>query len=201
MSDQLQELLQRIHSEGVEKAKGEAKEILDAAQEKAILMINNAETEAEKILAAARKASEDIQKNTESDMKLSAQHTMSVVKQKITDVVLTRIIELPAKESFNQHQFLQELIIEVVKAWRENSDSIRMVLSESLQKQLNQWLDQTIPSVLGTKIKVEFNPLMKNGFAIEPVDGTYKLSFTDEDFINLFRSYLRPRTAKLLFEE
>jgi V/A-type H+-transporting ATPase subunit E len=41
---------------------------------------------------------------------------------------------------------------------------------------------------------------MKKGFEIAPVDGTYKLSFSDEDFANLFKTYLRPRTKELLFE-
>ncbi|NLO11970.1 MAG: V-type ATP synthase subunit E, partial [Candidatus Cloacimonetes bacterium] len=40
---------------------------------------------------------------------------------------------------------------------------------------------------------------VKNGFNLVPADGGYKLSFTDEDFANLFKGYLRPRTSQILF--
>ncbi len=201
MSDQLQELLQRIYNDGVKKAQEEAQEIREAAETQAKDLIDKAKTEAEEIVASARKAADDLRLNTDSDIKLGAQHTLSVIKQKVTEVLLNSAIEKPIKESFQNPQFLQDLILEVVKAWHNSPDTIRLILPEQLQQQLDDLLQQSIPGVMGDKIKVDFSPLMKDGFTIEPMDGTYKLSFTDDDFVNLFRSYLRPRTAKLLFTE
>jgi len=201
MSDQLQELLQRIHNDGVKKAQDEAQEILEAAETQANDLIAKAQAEAEQIIANARRTADDLHKNTDSDIKLGAQHTMSVIKHKITEVLLNTAIEQPVKESFQAQSFLRDLILEVVKAWHSSSDSIRLILPEQLQNKLDDLLRQSIPDALSRQIKVEFSPQMKDGFAIEPQDGTYKLSFTDADFVNLFRSYLRPRTAKLLFKD
>jgi len=40
---------------------------------------------------------------------------------------------------------------------------------------------------------------MDKGFQIGPKDGSYKVSFTDEDFKNFFKDYLRPGLIELLF--
>lgn len=40
---------------------------------------------------------------------------------------------------------------------------------------------------------------MKQGFIIAPEDGTYKIKFEGDDFANLFKNYLRPRTKEILF--
>jgi len=42
---------------------------------------------------------------------------------------------------------------------------------------------------------------MKSGFKIGPADESYLISFTDEDFTNFLKGYLRPKTSQLLFEE
>ena len=42
---------------------------------------------------------------------------------------------------------------------------------------------------------------MKDGFAIAPQDGRFKVSFTSEDFENYFKTFARPRTYKLLYGE
>jgi V/A-type H+-transporting ATPase subunit E len=42
---------------------------------------------------------------------------------------------------------------------------------------------------------------MKSGFKVGPADGSYVISFTDEDFNNFFKAYLRPKSTELLFEK
>ena len=37
------------------------------------------------------------------------------------------------------------------------------------------------------------------GFTISPADGSYKVSFGDEEFANYFKEFLRPQLIEMLF--
>jgi len=198
MSDQLQELLQRVYEEGVNKAKAEAEQILEKAKSEAADIVQKAQAEADRIISEARKQAEDLKRNTESDLQMSAQNTLNAVKQKLTDIFLDEAFNTKLQESFSDPQFLQKLILETVAAWKESEGTI--IISQNMEDKLDKFFLQSLSEKASKGLKVEFSPQMKSGFALTPSDGSYKLSFTDEDFANLFKSYLRPRSNKILFK-
>ncbi|HOH47375.1 MAG TPA: hypothetical protein PLX59_05995, partial [Candidatus Cloacimonadota bacterium] len=77
MSDQLQELLKKVYEEGVGKAEAEAGKLMDNAKQEAAKIKETAQKEADQILQKAKKEAEDLKKNTDSDLKLAAQHTIN----------------------------------------------------------------------------------------------------------------------------
>ena len=89
MNDQLQDLLKRVYEEGVAKANAEAEKIISQAKEQAEETIAKAKAEAEAILKDAEKKAEDLKKNTQSDLNMAYNHTLTALKQKITDLVLS----------------------------------------------------------------------------------------------------------------
>lgn len=198
MTDQLQNLLQRVYDEGVNKAKTEAELILEKAQAEAAAITKQAREEADKLLAEAKKQAEDLAKNTDSDLKMAAQNTLSAVKQKLTDVLLDQALDGKLKEVAQDGDFIQKAILEIISAWKESGGTI--TIAQSLQAKLDAHFVASLQNLAGKSLRVDFSPQMKNGFAISPVDGSYKLSFTDEDFANLFKSNLRPRSSSLLFK-
>lgn len=198
MSDQLQELLQRVYDEGVNKAKSEAETILDKAKTEAAEILSKATAEAETLLTQAKKKSDDLHKNTDSDLKMAAQHTISSVKQKLTDIFLDKVFDAKLHTAATDPAFVKQLILEIVGSWKETSGHI--TISAALQGKLDEAFLSSLKDVAGNGLTVDFVPQMKSGFAIAPADGSYKLSFTDEDFANLFKSYLRPRSNQILFQ-
>ena len=199
MTDQLQDLLQRVYEEGVAKAKAEADKILSAAKAAAEETISQAKTQAEQIISEAQKKAGELAKNTDSDLKMAAQHTLSSVKQRLTEVVLQKVLDEPIKASFSDPAFLRQIILAALEAWKSSGGSI--AISQSMQSKLDEGFIGSLGAAVKDGLKVEFSPAMKNGFSLSPADGSYKLSFTDEDFANLFKSYLRPRTAQTLFSD
>jgi V/A-type H+-transporting ATPase subunit E len=199
MTDQLQELLTRVYEEGVNKAKTEADALLEKARAEAATLIQQAQNEAEKITADAKKQAAELAKNTDSDLKMAAQQTLSAVKQKLTDVFLDKAFDPDLKAATTDPAFLKTLIPQIISAWKESGGKI--TLAKDLEGKLEDHFLKTLQGSLAKGLQVEFSPQMKTGFAISPADGSYKLSFTDEDFGNLFKSYLRPRTNKILFQQ
>lgn len=197
MNDQLQDLLQRVYDEGVAKAKAEAENILSQSRYEAEQTIQAARREADTIVNEARRQAEELKKNTASDLKTAADHTISSVKQKITDLVLSASFEDKLKEDFTESEFLKKLIMEALSAWKNDAGSI--AISAAMRDKLDAYFVDSLKKMFDGGLKVDFSPVMKSGFSISPKDGSYKLSFTDEDFANLFKTYLRPRTGKILF--
>ena len=77
MTEDLQQLLDRIRREGIEKAETEAKAIVEAARKEA------AET-----LAKAKTEAEDLRKEAEKDARAFAQRAEQQVRQAVRDVNL-----------------------------------------------------------------------------------------------------------------
>lgn len=199
MSDQLQDLLSKVYEEGVAKANAEAEKILEEAKAEAKKLIEDAKKEAEAQIKTAEQKAEEIKKNTEGDLKMAGNHSISALKQKITDLILQVNVDQASKESFQDPDFVKKLIMEVVAGWKEKDAGI--LLSEKLQQKLDEAFLASLKESFKGKLTVDFSPQIKAGFTISPLDGSYKLSFTDEDFAELFKNYLRPRTAKILFAD
>ena len=201
MSDQLQDLLQRVYQEGVQKAQAEAERITNEAQAKADDTVSKANADAERIIKEAHTKAEELKKNSETDLKMAASHTLNSVKQQLVDVVLLKALDDPTKAGFSDPAFLKDVILATLDAWKANNAEGVIQISESMKGKLDEGFLGSLGTKLQGKLHVEFSPAMKHGFSLSPVDGSYKLSFTDEDFANLFKGYLRPRTAQLLFGE
>jgi V/A-type H+/Na+-transporting ATPase subunit E len=201
MSEKLQGLLQRIHEEGVAKAREEARQILEEAQAQADELLKKAEADAAAVAEAAEKKAEELDRNTRSDLKMGAQHLMTSLKQRITNLVLAKAVDERVGASFRETDFVKKLILETLKLWPERGQALNLTLPAAVQKDLEKWAKTALKDVLAGEVRVDFSPAMKNGFSVAPADGTYKISFTDEDFATLFRSMLRPRVQRLLFGE
>lgn len=197
MNDQLQELLTKVYSEGVAKANAEAEKIISKAKAEAENELQKAKKEAADMVEKAQKQASELLKNTEADLKMAGNHTITALKQKITDLVLNATIDKASRQGFNDTEFVKAIILEALSSWKQGEASI--TIAESLQTKLDQAFLASLKSSFDSKLTITFSPLLKQGFSISPIDGSYKLSFTDEDFATLFKNYLRPRTAKILF--
>ena len=199
MSDQLQDLLKRVYEEGVAKANAEAEKIIGGAKADASEIISKAKAEAETLVKDAEKKAADLKKNTDSDLQMATNHSISSVKQKITDLILDKSLNAKVNAAFSDTDFVKKLIFEALSAWKASSAGGSISIAESMKPQLDELYLKSLKELFDNKLKIDFSPTMKQGFVISPLDGTYKLSFGDEDFANLFKSYLRPRTKELLF--
>jgi V/A-type H+/Na+-transporting ATPase subunit E len=201
MESKLQELTSRIYNEGIEKANKEAAIILENAQKEADMIVENAKKEAQRLQETARHETEEMRKNVASEVQMSARQSISAIKQQITSMVTTRLVAEPVREAFKDKDFVKSIIETVIKNWDPKSGGIDLALTlpkEDAAK-LGSYFETKTRETLNGKLKVDFDDKMSGGFRIGPGDKSYVLSFTEEDFENFFKNYLRPRTTKLLY--
>ena len=204
MQKKLQELTEKIYQEGVDKANQEAEKIISDAKAEAKKTLDQAQKEAESKIGKAEKEAEDLKKNAMNELKLSARQAMSDLKQEVTNLIQAKAIKPETQEAFKEAAFTKEIIQTVVKNWDPNSDEavdLKVLLPEKKQKEFESYFKDKAKDLLNKGLEVDFDERVKGGFKIGPKDGSYLVSFSDEDFEHFFKLYLRPRLIEMLFGE
>jgi V/A-type H+-transporting ATPase subunit E len=203
MQPKLQELTEKIYQEGVERGNQEAEKIISKAREEAALINKQASAEAVKIVEQAKQKALEIQNKTQSELKLSGRQALNSLKQQITELVVTKTVQADVKKSFEDISYLKDLILAIVQKWNPASDgnlNLNLILPADKETELKNFIESKAKSLLSKGLTLQFTGKLKNGFEISPSDGSFKISFTDEDFTRFFGNYVRPAIASLLFE-
>lgn len=203
MENKLQELTQKLYNEGVEKAQEEADKIIAEAQAEADKLKKNAQKEAKEIIEEAEQKSEEIKKNVHAELELTTKQTIRKVKQQVVELITSKVIDEPVKKSFEDEKFVKEIIETIIKNWnpqKNESIELSVLLPEKLEKEFEKYFKAKTGKELNADLELSFSDAVKGGFKIGPADNSYKISFTEDDFINFFKSYLRPKTVEMLFQ-
>lgn len=198
MDTRLQELTDKIYQEGVEKGKDEAANILKAAKKEAAKLIADAKKEAAKIEASANSSAEELSKNTISELKITSKQMVEAVKQEITDIINNDIASSSVKPAVADPAFIQQMLKDALSNWSKD-DVVKVMVSEKDEAKIEKFITSSLKGMFDKAIAIEKVNHIQAGFQVGPADGSYKVSFTDDDFLAFFKEYIRPRLAKMLF--
>jgi V/A-type H+-transporting ATPase subunit E len=199
----IEELTKKIYQEGITKANNEADKLKEEAQKEADKIINDAKQKSEQIIDDANNEAEDIRKKVENELKQAHQQTLRSVQQEITEMITTEVTKKPLKEAFQDSKFLKNTIETAIKNWSAEKAQmdLTLLLPKDKQKEVGEYFEASAKDLLNGKLDVEVDPDLKAGFKIGPSDGSYQISFKEDDFQNLFKKYIRPKTITLLYGE
>ncbi|HLO91628.1 MAG: V-type ATP synthase subunit E [Chloroflexota bacterium] len=198
MENKLQELTQKIYSEGIEKAKLDATVIVQEARMSADEIIKKARIEAAEILKKANENSAEVRRNAESEIKMASKQAVSKLKQQIIDLISARAVETPIKDVMKDKAFVGSLIEKVASCFNNN---VELVLPQADKDLISSYFNDRVKNELFKSVDVRFDNEIKSGFKISPKNDNYIISFTDEDFAAYFKGFMRPKTIQLLFGE
>lgn len=202
MDSKIQQLTEVIYNEGVQKAREEAEAILKEAQQKAVMIEEEARKAAAAIMADTRKKSQEFKQHVESEVKMTLNQAISAMKQQVAQLVTMKALQPPVKELFSDKDYLKTLVSAIVKGWLEKeSFDLNVILPEQGKEQMEKFFRQSLAAELNKGVEFSFSQDFRSGFKIGPADGSYLISFTDDDFLNFLKAYLRPKTNQLLFGE
>ncbi len=202
MHTKLQELTDKIYNEGVQKANKEAEAILDKAKKEAEDIIAKAQADAEKTIKEAEKKAEELKHNMQAEMKLASTQAITALKQQVSGLITLDVVEPSMKEVFSDKKYVEKIILDVVKGWTKNGNfDLSVILPEKDKKEFEKFFKNSLATELNKGVEVKFDSEIEGGFKVGPKDGSYIISFTEEDFNNFFKAYLRPKTVELLFEK
>ena len=204
MQTKLQELTEKIYQEGVNKASDEADKLLANAKKEAEDIVAEARKEAEGIVKSAEKEASELKHNSMNELQLSARQLISDTRQKLVNLIEGQVVEPEARAAFKDVEFTREVIQTMVKNWNPKGDEsvdISLLLPTEKQDDFEKFFKGKTAELLGKGVELSFTDKIKGGFKVGPKDGGYLLSFSDGDFDNLFRGYLRPRLIEMLYKK
>ena len=193
----LDSLTEKIYQEGIEKAEHEASEIVSNANTEAEKIISEAKAKADEILRKAQKDADQLAQKSEGEIKLKSNQLISDLKRQIRELIKDHIIREKISELALDTDFLQDIIREMIADWKKE-ESAELIFSENLKSRMDDRFNKAIAGSLG-KLTISFDEKLSTGFRIQRKSDNFQVTFTDEDFNELFSSYLDERTSKLLF--
>lgn len=117
-------------------------------------------------------------------------------------MITLKASSVPLANAVSDQDFMKEIIEIAVRNWSQNGHSqtdLALILPENAQSQMDNYLTTSVKSLLDKGLELQFSKRLGNGFRIGPADGSYVVSFAENDFDTLFKEYLRPKTVELLF--
>lgn len=196
MENKIQELTDKIYREGVEKGNEEARKLIAKAQEEARKIVEDARKEADSIVAAANKSAGELAENTRSELKLFAGQAVNALKSEITTLVTNKIVDADVKAFVADKNFFNAFMVELASKWSANEP---IVISTADAEGLKNYFAAKAKDLLDKGVKIEQVNGAKTLFSVSPADGSYKVNFGEEEFMNYFKEFLRPQLVEMLF--
>jgi len=200
MQNKLQELTDRLYSEGLAKGQEEGRQILSKAEDEAARIVAQANEKAAAIVAKAGKDADDMRVKAESDIKMAAAQALQATKQDIENLVIAKICDEKVSKDLQDTDLIKEMVRAVAANFADDgTKELSVVLPVSLKDKVSAYVSSELGKSLAVKMDVSFSKKIAGGFTIGPKDGGYFISLSDESFRELIGAYLRPVTKKLLF--
>ena len=196
MENKIQELTDKIYREGVEKGNTEAQKLIANAQDEAKKIVEDARKEAEAIVAASRKSADELAENTKSELKLFAGQAVHALKAEIATLVTDKIVNADVKAFAADKDYLNAFIVALASKWSVNEP---IVISTADADGLKKYFAAQAKALLDKGVQIEQVNGNKTLFTVSPADGSYKVNFGEEEFMNYFKEFLRPQLVEMLF--
>ena len=197
MEVQLQELLDKIKSEGVKAAEAESARIREEAEKRSREMLQRAEQEATEIVARAREEAARFEQTSREAVKQAARNAILGVRQGVVEI-FDALLRQETREALSGPN-LAEVIVALVKAWPEKEvSSLEALLPPDDLSKLEKGLKARLLEEMKKGFELKPLPALEAGFRIALKDGSAYYSFTDQGIAEILAEYLNPRLAGLM---
>ncbi len=196
MNNKIQELTDIIYNEGVAKGQAQADQIIAQANDQAAKIVADAQKQADSLLAAARKEAADNAENVQKELRLHAAQAVEALKSEIATVVTDKIVQDSVKGFTADQKSFNEFMLRIAQEWGKNQ---QIEIKAQDADALTRYFNANAKALLDKGVKITQVNGQPAEFSIQPADGSYKVNFGTEEFMNWFKSMLRPQLAQTLF--
>ena len=192
----LEELTNKLYTEGVEKGKTQAAQIIADAEQQAAAILAKAEKKAADIEIKASAKAQELDKNTRSELKLYAEQSVNALRTEVTNLICGQVVSDSIKAATADKDFMQSIIVKMAESMAKDGNvAIEAKDAEALKK----YFAANAKNLLDKGVKINEVKGIKTDFAIAPEKGGYKLTFGDKEFEEYFKNFLRDQLIELLF--
>ncbi len=196
MDAKIQELTEKIYNEGVKQGQVEADRLIAEAEARAKKIEADATARAEEIIKSAEHRSSELKKNTESELRLYTAQLIDSLKSSISNQIQGEVAKNSVQELSSDPSFVREFILKLA----ERFDLTRGIeISTADAEGLQAYFTSHAKSLLESGVSIRSVAGKPTDFTVAPKDGSFKVQFGEAEFIELFKSFLRPEMNRMLF--
>ncbi len=194
MAEELQNLLDKIYAEGVQKANADAEKIISAAKEEAKSIVAGAKLEADDIRARAQESAASLQQRAESAVRQASRDILLQLKAEL-EKRLRAAVSGAAKEALTP-QLMAQIISDFAKAGPDAEISV--LCPERDVEALQTALYSSLGRSFAKQPKVFADASIEGGMEVSLRDGEFFFDFTVPAVTELVGELVGERIAALL---
>lgn len=195
----LQELTEKLYTEGLTKGREDAERMVAEAEQKAAAIVAEAEKSAAATIKAAEAKAEEIKKNNQTEVALATRQAVAALKEQIAGLVVAKSVTPAVHATTIDPEFVKEMLLGIARSWNGERVELEATLPAELKAGLEADAEGAVKALLAEGVEVGYSEKVKSGFKVAPKEGGYYISFTDEDFAALLSEYLKEKIVKMLF--
>lgn len=193
MTQDLQQLLEKIQRDGVDKAKSDADKLVSEAQAQARKIVEAAHAEAAKIKADARQEAEAFERRAEETVRQSARDTVLNVEKAVT-ALFGGLLLKDVNAALSSAELTAELAAEAVRAYIGEKGGVEVAAAAKLADALRAKLAAEAAS----GVTVVTDDTTGAGFRLRLAGGRVEHAFTGAAVADALAKQLRPRLAAMM---
>ena len=186
----------KIYREGVEKGNEEARRLIANAQEEARRSLRMLVKKRNQLSLPLVNLLMNWQIITKSELKLFSGQAVNALKSEIATMVTDKLITASVKDFAQDKDYLNAFIVALASKWSVDEP---IVISTADAESLKKYFAAHAKALLDKGVKIEQVNGIKTLFTVSPADGSYKVNFGEEEFMNYFKAFLRPQLVEMLF--
>ncbi len=199
MPEELQQLLERIQKDGVNKAEAQAADITSSAQEKADTIIKKARDDANAIVEQAKHDAEQFYHRSAKALQQAARDIIL----SIGEALRMTLKELTRKEvsSVMTGDALGQMLTKVIESYygqKSGNTHIRILLNEEEQKRLAGSFATKFANELASGLEIKGDNNIISGFRVLLKDQNIEHDFTSEAVTESLCQIIQPYLAEIV---
>jgi len=199
MTQQVQELIDKIKKEGLAEVQEKSRQVVDEAEKKAAQIIAEAHRQAEALMAKAKQDNERHEQATQVALKQAARDMLLDLRKQI-ETVLDSIIKSEVKQALETSSLIKMIETVIVKYVEANKDikDISVALSAADLKKLKEGFIPKLKEKVKQPITFESEEAIQAGFTISFDEGKSRFDFSDEGLVQYLGGHVREELSTLL---
>lgn len=191
----LEALVSKLQTEGVDKANAKAEEIIAKAEEDAAKIRDKADADGKKTVNKAKKEAKKYQQNAVSSIELAGRDLILALQTKIKELFDSAFKQEIAATM--DDTLLLGLIVKLVDNWAKGQGVEVQVNTDDADKLLKQ-VQAVVKSSFKDTVEIKQNRNIHSGFRISLRDSEVNYDFTDETIAEALKVHLNPKLAELI---
>ncbi len=197
MDIQLQELIDKIKKDGIEKSSAEAARSKAEAEAEAKRIIEAAKKEAAALVEKAKEDAERFEKAGDAALQQASRNVVLSFKSEI-EALLGVIVGRETAGAYSDDA-LKSVVPEILKSWSlKSGDSLEVLMPADSLSKLDAFFSEKLAAEIKKGVTLKGDRSLGAGFKIASKDGSAYYDFSAEAVSELLASYLNPRLAEIM---